>query len=509
MRVFGIETEYGVSAPGSEVPAEVLSELVIRAVAGPGRPPDAATGAHAIAAATLAPDDLAANRMLTNGARAYVDHAHPEYSSPETTSPTALVAYDHAGDRLLGEAARRASEASGLTIRLYRNTCDGKGASYGRHENHLVDRGTPWQRIVDVMTGFLVARVPLVGAGRVGLGQRGTTPGFQISQRADFLVTPIGLQTTHDRPILNTRDEPHADPRRWRRLHVITGDPAWSHHQTWLTVGTAALVLAAVEADAVAPVRWADPVEALQRFSHDPTLTATARTVEGARLTCLDALEQSLDACVAYAGRYGEALGAETRPLLHAWRVLLDDLRRDVDSAADRLDWVAKARLLERLRHRTGAPWDDPRLAAVDLLWADVDSSPAHRLADRGESVLLVTEHDIRTACSAPPPHTRAWLRGTLLRRFPDAVVAPAWDHLTLRRRDGRLHRLPMPDPLGHTRAAAVAAESAVDLDAVLEALARGGGIVAPPPVGPVAPPTAWPVAPPTAGPVAPPTAGQ
>ena len=144
------------------------------------------------------------------------------------------------------------------------------------------------------------------------------------------------------------------------------------------------------------------------------TADATARTVEGARLTCLDALEQSLDACVAYAGRYGEALGAETRPLLHAWRVLLDDLRRDVDSAADRLDWVAKARLLER----------------------------------------------------------------------------------------------PMPDPLGHTRAAAVAAESAVDLDAVLEALARGGGIVAPPPVGPVAPPTAWPVAPPTAGPVAPPTAG-
>ena len=354
-----------------------------------------------------------------------------------------------------------------------------------------------------------MARVPLVGAGRVGLGQRGTTPGFQISQRADFLVTPIGLQTTHDRPILNTRDEPHADPRRWRRLHVITGDPAWNHHQTWLTVGTAALVLAAVEADAVAPVRWADPVEALQRFSHDPTLTATAPTVEGARLTCLDALEQSLDACVAYAGRYGEALGAETRPLLHAWRVLLDDLRRDVDSAADRLDWVAKARLLERLRHRTGAPWDDPRLAAVDLLWADVDSSPAHRLAARGESVLLVTEHDIRTACSAPPPHTRAWLRGTLLRRFPDAVVAPAWDHLTLRRRDGRLHRLPMPDPLGHTRVAAMAAESAVDLDAVLEALARGGGIVAPPPVGPVAPPTVGPVAPPTAWPVAPPTAGQ
>ncbi len=467
MRVVGIETEYGVSAVGSSVPPEVLAELVIRSVT----PADPTLGDDPVRACTLGSDELAANRVLSNGARAYVDHAHPEYSSPETTSPTDLVTYDLAGDRLLADAARGAAQATGLDIRLYRNTTDGKGASYGRHENYLVDRATPWQRIVDVMTGFLVARVPLVGAGRVGIGVRGERPGFQLSQRADFLVTPIGLQTTHDRPILNTRDEPHADRRRWRRLHVITGDPAWNQHQTWLTVGTAALVLAAAEADAVAAVHWRDPVRALSRFSHDPTLTATADTKAGQALTALDALEHHLDACVALCLREGDVLGSDTQPVLAAWRDLVDDLRRDPMAAADRLDWVAKWRLLQGLQNRTGADWADPRLAAVDLLWADLERSPARALEVAGAFRTVTTGAAVTDAMTVPPTHTRAWLRGTLVARFPDQVVSAGWDDLVLRRRGGRLQHLPMPDPLRHRREDAALAATAPDLESFLVSL--------------------------------------
>lgn len=466
MRVVGIETEYGIDAAGSGISPEVLSELVIRAI-DPAAEPERLT----VQSAWLGPEDLAANRVLWNGARAYVDHAHPEYSSPETASPSALVAYDAAGDRLLAAATRRVAEATGLDVRLYRNTTDGKGASYGRHENHLVTRDLPWQRIVEVMTGFLVARVPLVGAGRVGLGQWGRDTGYQISQRADFLVTPIGLQTTHDRPILNTRDEPHADPRRWRRLHMITGDPAWNQHQTWLTVATASLVLAAAEQDGVVPVRWADPVAALQRFSHDTSLTATAATVDGRSLTSLDALESYLEQCEAHAGRTGEVLGPETGPVLAAWRDLLDDLRRDLASAADRLDWVAKQRLLTGLRDRTGSGWDDPRLAAVDLLWADLERSPAHGLAARGASRTVVDEARIAAATTEPPDDTRAWLRGTLVRRFPTDVVTASWDDLLVRHRGGRLRHVPMPEPLGFCRAEAPGAATASDVEALLASL--------------------------------------
>jgi len=467
MRIVGIETEYGVSAPGSELGPEVLSELVIRALA--PVVPDRVT----VAAAKLGPEDLAANRVLWNGARAYVDHAHPEYSSPETASPSQLVAYDLAGDRLFADAAKAVTDATGVEVRVYRNTTDGKGSSYGRHENHLVSRDTGWQKIVDVMTGFLVARVPLVGAGRVGIGQRGERPGYQISQRADFLVTPIGLQTTHDRPILNTRDEPHADPRRWRRLHVITGDPAFNEVQTWLTVGSASLVLAATEAGAVVPVRWANPVLALQSFSHDTTMATTAETVDGRRLTCLDGMELYLEAVEAFVANAGEAWGDGTGQLLAAWRQLLDDLRSEPSATADRLDWVAKLRLLDGLRSRAACGWDDHRLAALDLLWADLERSPAHGLAARGASRRVVTDDQIDSATTEPPPDTRAWLRGTLVRRFPDDVASASWDDLLIRRRGGRLQHLPMPDPLGYSRASVPAAASCPDLDALISSLGR------------------------------------
>ncbi len=194
-------------------------------------------------------DDLGlANVILTNGARLYVDHAHPEYSAPEVTGPRDAVLWDKAGERVMATAAQRALAVPGTPpIKLYKNNTDGKGASYGTHENYLMARRTPFAEIVRHLTPFFVSRQVVTGAGRVGIGQDGRDDGFQLSQRADFFEVEVGLETTLKRPIINTRDEPHADPEKYRRLHVIIGDANLSEISTYLKVGTTALVLSMIE----------------------------------------------------------------------------------------------------------------------------------------------------------------------------------------------------------------------------------------------------------------------
>ena len=211
-----------------------------------------------------------ANVILTNGARLYVDHAHPEYSSPEVTCALDAVRYDKAGEAVMAIAAQRATQSLGRSVRLYKNNTDGKGASYGTHENYLLQRSTPFDRIVTQFTAFLVSRQVITGAGRVGVGQSSQTPGFQISQRADFFEAEVGLETTLNRPIINTRDEPHADASRHRRLHVITGDANLSEISTYLKLGTASWVLRVIEAGELgADVRLDGPVAAMRTVSHD------------------------------------------------------------------------------------------------------------------------------------------------------------------------------------------------------------------------------------------------
>ena len=234
-----------------------------------------------------------ANVILTNGARFYVDHAHPEYSSPEVTNPRDLVLWDKAGERVIAEAARRAAQVPGaLPINLYKNNTDNKGASYGTHENYLMARATPFAEIVRHLTPFFVSRQVVCGAGRVGIGQDGRTHGFQVSQRADFFEVEVGLETTLKRPIINTRDEPHADPEKYRRLHVIIGDANLSEVSTYLKVGSTALVLAMIEDGWLAAARLdlalEQPVAALRAVSHDPTLAHRVTLRDGRSLTALD-----------------------------------------------------------------------------------------------------------------------------------------------------------------------------------------------------------------------------
>src|SRR6478609_10473088 len=265
----GIETEYGISEPGApEANPMLMSGQVVNAYAQPlghraGRarwdyedeaPLRDARGfemSRALADASQLTDEedpTLANVVLTNGARLYVDHAHPEYSSPEVTSPRDAIRWDRAGERIMLEAVRRLAPMRGAGgINLYKNNTDGKGASYGTHENYLMRRETPFAEIVRHLVPFFVARQVMCGAGRVGIGQDSRTPGFQLSQRADFFEVEVGLETTLKRPIINTRDEPHAVADLYRRLHVIVGDANLCDVANLLKLGTTSLVLAMIE----------------------------------------------------------------------------------------------------------------------------------------------------------------------------------------------------------------------------------------------------------------------
>lgn len=482
LRVMGIETEYGVSVVGGRGEDELhpmqLSNHVVKgygwttATQPAGWDYETETPlrdvrGYEVSRGAAHPDQLTdadlgmANVILTNGARLYVDHAHPEYSGPEVTNALDAVRYDKAGDAVMAIAAGQASQVLGGSVRLYKNNTDGKGSSYGAHENYLLDRSTPFDRVVTQFTGFLVSRQVITGAGRVGVGQTSQRPGFQISQRADFLEAEVGLETTLNRPIINTRDEPHADAARHRRLHVITGDANLSETSTYLKVGTASWVLRAIEAGLVpASVRIAGPVAAMRAVSHDPTCRAPIALADGRSMTAMDLQEIYLGAARACydltAGELPETARIEAKDVLTRWQETIDALRRDPAELADQLDWVAKLSLLESYRERDGLDWGSPKLALIDLQYADVDPrrSLFAALVRNGRMRRLVSEEEVERARLHPPADTRAYFRGRVMEKFGSAVVAASWDSVIFDV-PGRpaLQRLPLLDPLRGTQA--------------------------------------------------------
>src|SRR6195952_5918316 len=380
-RVMGSETEYGISVPGApSMNAMQASSLVVNSYASRSSaktrarwdfeeesPLRDARGFEAAVAPVVDPsapaneDDLGlANLILTNGARFYVDHAHPEFSSPEITNPRDAVLWDKAGERIIAEAARRALSVPGTTaVNLYKNNTDNKGVSYGTHENYLMSRSTSFAEVIRHLIPFFVSRQVVCGAGRVGIGADGKAHGFQLSQRADFFEVEGGLETTLKRPIINTRDEPHADADKYRRLHVIIGDANLAELSTYLKVGTTSLVLAMIEARALTDaVAIEEPIEALQAISHDPTLTHQVRLRYGRRMTAIELQRLYLEMATKFVDQRGEA-DEQTADVLRRWAEVLDDLAIDPMRCADRLDWPAKLRLLEGYRSRDGLDWGD------------------------------------------------------------------------------------------------------------------------------------------------------
>ena len=399
------------------------------------------------------------NAVLGNGARFYVDHAHPEHSGPEVASAREAVIWDRAGDAIALAAAARYEQEEGSRVELYKNNVDGKGASYGTHENFLVRRDVDFDALARLVTSHLVTRQVVVGAGRVGLGQRGQRAGFQISQRADYMETEIGLETTLRRPIVNTRDEPHADRRQWRRLHVIIGDANCMDVPTFLKIGTTSLVLSAIEADddRLEALVLAQPVDAVSVISHDLDLRAELPLASGESATALQIQRALLEICKDHAA------DAEDLQVLARWEQVLDALGRDIFAAAKDVEWVAKLQLLGRLRakHATvGAdgtavplPWDDARLVALDLQWSRLGDGWAARLDAAGAVTRLATDQEVADAVVTAPQSTRAAVRGAFVSRHPELVDAAGWSTVVLDRetRHGRLEVLHLDDPLQST----------------------------------------------------------
>jgi proteasome accessory factor A len=475
----GIETEYGIAVPGQPgANAMVTSSQVVNAY-------QAATAARARRArwdfeeenplrdargfdltreaadsSQLTDEDLGlANVILTNGARLYVDHAHPEYSAPECTNPLAAVIWDKAGERVMAEAAARAATMpGGAAIQLYKNNTDNKGASYGCHENYLMRRATPFADIVRHLTPFFVSRQVVCGAGRVGLGADGRGEGFQISQRADFFEVEVGLETTLKRPIINTRDEPHADPEKYRRLHVIIGDANMSEISSYLKLGTTALVLAMIEDKFLdGDLAVEGPIAELRAISHDRDCRHLIALRDGRRMTAVQLQMEYLERARKYVeDRFGPDADEMTVDVLDRWESVLNRLAEDPMTLSRELDWVAKLELLDGYRTRDGIGWGHPRLQLVDLQYSDIrpDRGLYNRLAARGRMVRLTDDAAIARAVEEPPEDTRAYFRGRCLQKYAESVAAASWDSVIFDI-PGResLQRVPTLEPERGTRA--------------------------------------------------------
>jgi proteasome accessory factor A len=407
----------------------------------------------------LTDEDLGlANVILTNGARLYVDHAHPEYSTPECTNPRDVVKWDKAGDQVMLDATRFAAAIPGAgPIVLYKNNTDNKGASYGAHENYLMRRSTPFSEIVRHLTPFFVSRQVITGAGRVGIGQDGREHGFQLSQRADFFEVEVGLETTLKRPIINTRDEPHADPEKYRRLHVIIGDANLCEISTYLKVGTTALVLAMIEDRFISrDLTVEQPVRSLRAVSHDPSLKHLLKLNDGRELTAVQLQMEYLELAKKYVeDRLGSEVDDQTADVLARWESVLTRLESDPMQCARELDWVAKLRLLESYRERDGLGWDDAKLHLVDLQYSDIrpDKGLYHRLVRLGRVDRLLTDDEIADAMHLPPVDTRAYFRGRGLEKYADRIAAASWDSVIFDLPGHEsLQRVPTIDPLRGSR---------------------------------------------------------
>jgi len=469
-KVIGTETEYGIAAVGQPDFNPVLSSsLLISSYAGSLRrirwdyedesPLRDARGFEPAPAREISDEDLGlANVILPNGARYYVDHAHPEYSTPECLSPRTLVIHDKAGERILERSLQVVAEEmpSAPALAIYKNNSDGKGNSYGTHENYLVDRATPFADIVRDLTPFFVSRQVFTGAGKVGLeapwDERGRHA-FQLSQRADFFETEVGLETTLKRPIINTRDEPHADPEKYRRLHVIIGDANLCEVAQFLKLGTTAIVLKMIEDGFLPDFSLVNPVSSLHDVSRDVTLSVEVQLADGRSMTALQLQWEYLELARKYVDREDDT--AENHEVLDRWESVLHALTGDPMTLSGQLDWVAKLNVLEGYRARDGLAWSDPKLRAIDLQYHDVrrDRGLYNRLEASGKVERLSTDEEVERAIMMPPEDTRAYFRGRCIARFPDAIAAASWDSIIMDTGREALQRIPMREPLRGTRA--------------------------------------------------------
>jgi proteasome accessory factor A len=467
-KVCGIETEYGIVVRGADNNPVTGSSLLINAYVNATSkkigwdfedetPANDARGFNLDVVFPGEVESSLVNAVLPNGARYYVDHAHPEISLPEVTDALEVVRWDRAADEIIRASMGYANEILGADAEMviYKNNSDGKGNTYGCHENYLMSRETPFGRIASQITSHFVTRQIFCGAGKVGCEEPNRRPSdvaYQLSQRADFFEEEVGLETTLKRPIVNTRDEPHCDPQKYRRLHVIVGDANLSEVATYLKVGTTLILLAMIEDDQLGDdLLLGRPVSAIRQVSHDVSLTTTVMMRDGSRATALEVQWGLLERARKYEQTHGlESVGADvSADVLQRWEAVLSGLESDPTTVGHWVDWVAKRRLVDGFRERHDLAADSPKLKAIDLQYHDLRAGRC--LADRVGLERLVGAADVMSAMTEPPTTTRAYFRGRCLQKYPDDVVAANWDSLVFDVGRDPLRRVPMLEPLRGT----------------------------------------------------------
>ncbi len=421
-------------------------------------------------------ENIARNKTLINGARFYVDHAHPEYSCPEVTNARDLVIHEKAGEVVI-EISRR--EANGLLpdgaqMLIYKNNSDRKGNSYGCHENYLMDRRTSFKKIVEPLLPFFATRQIWCGAGKVGSESRNHPCDYQLSQRADFFETEVALDTMVKRPIVNTRDEPHADREKYRRLHVIVGDSNMSEFTIYLRNGVTAMILSMIEDGAISKdLSLRDPVRSIREVSHDPSLERELIMEDGSARTALDIQSDFLEMVLAWTS--SRSLDPVQKDVLQKWQEVLEALRRDPMELDTKIDWVIKKRLIESYMDRKGLEWGDSQVQMLDLQYHDSrpDKGLYHLLVRQGKIARIVSDEEIQRAVYNPPRDTRAYFRGECLRRYPSEVFGVNWDSISFGLGDETIRRVMMAEPLKGT---SEFVEELLDRSATAEALLENMG---------------------------------
>ena len=504
-RVFGLETEYGITLSGAEsvdVVAESI-ELVRRYTENGAlmkwdyELEDPHLDARGFRARELLQDtdesayyeidkrrplsfeEIKSDLVLSNGARFYNDHAHPEYSTPECTTLRQIVAQDKAGERILAECARRRNQKlpPGLEVRLYKNNTDFAGHSYGCHDNYLMRRDIAWDRIVAGMLPFLITRQIFAGAGKMGIeaesaqGQPGI---YQISQRADFFSVVVSIDTMNRRPLINTRDEPHVDASRYRRFHVILGDSNMSEWATAMKVGTTSLILELIEHGEAPQLEIAQPVDANKSISRDRTYDWIIELKDGRKISAIDVQRIYLRA----ASKLNNDPSEDREWILREWENVLNDLERDVMSTRDRIDWTAKKFLLDALQEEEKLSWSDPWLQSIDLEYHDLDLDQGlyYELLRKGLMRRVTNEEEIKASIFNPPETTRAFFRGRAVARFNDEISSIQWDEIVFTNQPHSF-RVALPEAATNARLDALnhAARNGKDFAEFMNAVAEIG----------------------------------
>ena len=468
LRILGTETEYGIIARSPHHPDPVDNSLRLISHC-PGLPAPTALWDYENENPFLdvrgfevegeperpgAAYNRQLNKILPNAGRLYVDGAHPEYSTPECSHPREIVAYERAGDAFVAEClAKLNAILREDEFLVYRNNSDGKGNSFGYHENYLISRKIPFEHIAKVLLPFFVSRPIFCGAGKVG-AENGTDPtSYQLSQRADFLECLYDLNTMVNRPIINTRDEPHTQQSQYRRLHVIVGDANMSEISTFLKVGTTAIIMDMLENQGKLPqIELAEPVAAIKQVSRDLTIKESLPLQNGQHTTALAIQQAFLSA--AHDFYTTRELSPITKEVLIRWESVLERLDQDPTQLHREIDWVAKRALIESYMDRKHCSWNDPRIAMLDLQYHDIRPAKglSYTLERSGKLERLTHDEEIHRAMHTAPPQTRAFFRGACLQQFPQQVYGMSWTSVLLEATDGTIKRIPLMDPYRGTQ---------------------------------------------------------